>query len=465
MSRTLTLVLLAISCVAISAGCAASETRAQSASSETIVSEGVTRNYLLYEPTSLPAGKVALMIALHGGFGSPQGMESLTGFDELADKDRFIVAYPEAESGIWHLGCCNAERSSPDDVDFISALIAHLVRTANVDPNRVYVTGFSVGAGMAYRLACELSSQIVGMGSVGGYEYLSKPCAPEHPVTIYEIHGTRDYFGGSCGGKTETNEGCHFGQQGYEPSVREVNAQWRGFDGCTPEHSTTSFTATLAVTRETWEGCMASSAVRLDVITEGSHCWPGPSATGCSTYSASEALWSFLSAHPRPPGKTPEEEGEEEERKQREEEQRREEEQERGREKERERESPGGGKSSETNSPPGGGGSPGGSGSTSATVGGPASVGGGDATRGSRSAKRVTRRCRVPFLLGRSARVARRLVAHSGCLLGVVSRERRRPTGGALLVRSQRPGGGSLHATRTKVYITLGAAPRNHRHG
>ena len=96
------------------------------------------------------------MVALHPGTGAAaSGMETLTGYDALAEEKGFVVAYPDSQNGGWHIGCCTAERRSADDLEFIDAMIEHLISTANVDPRRVYVTGFSVGAYMAYRMACE----------------------------------------------------------------------------------------------------------------------------------------------------------------------------------------------------------------------------------------------------------------------------------------------------------------------
>jgi polyhydroxybutyrate depolymerase len=430
--------LLAIVCAVAVSGCASSVTSADTASTQTLVSGAVTRSYLLYQPASPPAGKPALMIALHAGYSSAAAMESLTGFDGLADKDGFVVAYPEAENGIWHLGCCDAERESPDDVEFISALIDHLVATANIDPARVYVTGFSVGAGMAYRLACELSSQVVGMGSVGGYEYLSKPCAPQHPVTIYEIHGTKDYYGGSCGGTTESDEGCGFGDTGYIPSVLQLNAQWRGADGC----PTTALASTFgAIAEQTWEPCLEGSGVRLDTIENGTHCWP--TTTTCGDFDASLAFWNFLSSHPRPaaagggevPGKeTPS-----------------------GNETPSDKVTQPGGEAPAATTTPSGGGS--GAGASTDAPSTPAAAGGvsdwSPASKPASATQGTARRCRVPALLGKTESAARRLLLRAGCRVGTVTRL---VGGGAAggVVRLQHPGVGAKLRAGTRVSFTLG---------
>ena len=65
--------------------------------------------------------------------------------------------------------CCGyAHRQNVDDVGFISALIEELVADYQVDPSRVSVTGFSNGAMMTFRLACELSGKIAAAAPYAG---------------------------------------------------------------------------------------------------------------------------------------------------------------------------------------------------------------------------------------------------------------------------------------------------------
>jgi polyhydroxybutyrate depolymerase len=262
----------------------------------TIVVGGVTRTYTLVQPVAPAGRRVPLLIVLEGAFSSGPQTEAMTGFDAIAERRQFDVAYPEPLAGIWHLGCCDAVRKSRDDVVFISRLISRLTADASVDPTRVYVAGFSIGAALAYRLACELSPQVAGIGSVGGFQYLSNPCHPKRPVSVIEIHGTNDYYGGSCGGQTQTNKGCSFGQPGYEPSVLELNAQWRKLDSC-PSHTASRVRGGLSSL--TASRCGHGTGVRVYTIQGGGHCWPAVGATDCLSFDASLAIWSFLSAHHR----------------------------------------------------------------------------------------------------------------------------------------------------------------------
>ena len=58
-------------------------------------------------------------------------------------------------------GCCGyAVEKNIDDVGYIREVIDIIVKKYKVDENRVYVTGWSDGGYMSFRLACELSDKI-----------------------------------------------------------------------------------------------------------------------------------------------------------------------------------------------------------------------------------------------------------------------------------------------------------------
>ena len=102
-----------------------------------------------------------------------------------------------------------------------TAALDQLEAAACVDPARVFVTGVSNGGGPTARLACDLSGRLAGVASVaGGYRTL-RPCTPERPLPVLEIHGTADQVF-PYGGKPRD----------YKASVRRWLGQWRRIDGC-----------------------------------------------------------------------------------------------------------------------------------------------------------------------------------------------------------------------------------------
>ncbi len=164
--------------------------------------DGSTRTYHLYVPRSLPDRAVPLLVALHGGLGSGTQFEQNTDFDGLAEANRFIVVYPDGtptgygpDRLVWNAGgCCGwaeASRNNVDDVAFIGALIGHLESTYRIDPHRVFVTGHSNGALLAFALACQLSPMVDAIAVQAG-ALMEPSCHPAAPVSVMEIHGTDD---------------------------------------------------------------------------------------------------------------------------------------------------------------------------------------------------------------------------------------------------------------------------------
>ena len=301
MKRPILRCLMVLAAIAAVVSACGSASALSSQSTNMTLGSNPVRSYILYKPAHLKAG-APLLIVLHGGGSTDSAMEGLSQFDPVADAHGFLVAYPDAmDPGVfgrdtgWQLGCCDTYNRATTDFHFFSSLVSHLAQTEHIDTHRVYMVGFSLGAAMTYRVACQTSSLLAGMASVGGFEYVSKPCKPSNPLAVYEIHGTNDYFGGSCGGKTQTDAGCGLGDPGYEPSVVQTNAQWRRIDGCS---SAVQTTRSGSVYRRLWANCSGSSRVQLDEITGGSHCWPHLPAAGrsaCGNYNASNDIWLFLS--------------------------------------------------------------------------------------------------------------------------------------------------------------------------
>jgi polyhydroxybutyrate depolymerase len=149
---------------------------AAATTSASIDIDGRTRTYLLHTPPGYDRHRrTALVLVLHGATQSPDGAERMSGMSALADREKFLVAYPGGTGRLsrvptWNAGnCCGyALTHKVDDVAFIRALIDKLEHDYPVDPKRVYIAGISNGAMMSYRLACELSDKIAAITPVEG---------------------------------------------------------------------------------------------------------------------------------------------------------------------------------------------------------------------------------------------------------------------------------------------------------
>ncbi|CAB4760114.1 unannotated protein [freshwater metagenome] len=275
--------------------------------------DGRTRTYRVYVPSSLVAGQPApLLVALHGGLGSSAQFEENSGFDALAEANRFVVVYPDGIGSrpdgtgpqTWNGGyCCGpAARDRVDDVGFIRRLLDALGTELNLDPARIYAAGHSNGAIMAYRLACELADRIVAIGVQAGSLGVDT-CTPARPVSVIHLHGTADTNHPIDGGAGNGVAGVAF-----RPARAAVEAL-AAADGCAaiPVAATVPSNRDLAVT--TWTACRSGTEVRYVIVEGATHAWMGhPAASAAGEafvgepyrgFDASRAIWSFLAAHPR----------------------------------------------------------------------------------------------------------------------------------------------------------------------
>lgn len=232
---------------------------------KSLVSNGVERSYRILAPTVDGDPKLPMLIMMHGWGFSPELSQVAIGYDEFALANHFISVFPEGVGLSWNAGACcwPANYLGVDDVQFISDLIDDVAASYRLDRARVYASGISNGAEMAYRLACERPDLIAAVGSVAGT--LLQTCTPGRPVPVIEIHGTADWLLPYDGGWDI------FGNPviGAPATV----GFWAGANGCDANKKTTFSSAD--VTCEQYKACMAGAAVELCTVNGGGHNWPG----------------------------------------------------------------------------------------------------------------------------------------------------------------------------------------------
>lgn len=134
---------------------------------------------------------VPLVFALHGSGGNALDFKETSGWNKLQDEHNFVAVYINGIDNDWNGGnCCGANVGIVDDISYVRKVFNEIVSSYNVDRSRVFVTGFSSGGIMAYRLGCELSDIVTGIGVGSGS--LGVDCLPEHPVSLIHIHGSGD---------------------------------------------------------------------------------------------------------------------------------------------------------------------------------------------------------------------------------------------------------------------------------
>lgn len=289
-----------LSCIFVLSG--AAQSHAVESQEYHLTVDGLDRTYLLYRPRSLTQTPAPLVIFLHGGFGSGEQGEKSYGWDEAADKKGFVVAYPDGLKRAWNAGgiCCGQPaKESIDDLAFLTHLISSISQKISIDPKRVYLSGMSNGAAMAYRYACEGSYPIAAIGSVSGS--LAFACKPQRAVSIMEIHGKEDEnipFNGGVGTKGVT--------QVPWLGVPQTLNLFRQAAGCQPAASRQE--GTLEITTSL---CAGNHEVTVIGVAGAGHQWPGAQSMRrlglmfqpdppSTALSATATLWSFFESHPAP---------------------------------------------------------------------------------------------------------------------------------------------------------------------
>jgi len=165
-----------------------------------ITSDGV-RSYELYVPQGIPANtRVPMVVLLHGYTGTPELIENAVRMKAVLDDKKWIGVYPLGEGLIansWNgAGCCPGAYHK--DTDFLKGITTAISAAMCVDTDNVFAAGFSNGAFMTHRLACEAGLNAQGKPLFKAYVThsgllgLDFPCTPQYKVPSLSFHGTAD---------------------------------------------------------------------------------------------------------------------------------------------------------------------------------------------------------------------------------------------------------------------------------
>ncbi len=254
---------------------------------------GLARSYLLHVQAGIdPLKPVPVVFAFHGFGGNPADEENRSGFDPVADTNHFLVVYPtgSGDDNSWNAGsCCGVHNSAidnkVDETAFVRQMLADLGASFRIDPKRVYAMGFSNGAALAYRLACEMSDTIAAIAAYSAPMFYDA-CQPQQPVAVMHVHGLADFIAPFDGGTSSFDSTLVF------PQVKDSIATWVRLDGCTggPQVETLKD----VITHTVYAACQGGTAVELYAIEYLEHDVP-PSSTF-----PPERVWDFFAAHPKP---------------------------------------------------------------------------------------------------------------------------------------------------------------------
>ncbi len=269
----------------------------------TIVSSGITREFIVLSPKRDCGSKQPVIFVFHGGGGVADEAESVSPFADQARQNPSIVVYPNAIEKSWNDGRINAEGeliSKSDDVQFVRDLLALFAGTGKADMSRVYSTGHSNGGTLTLRLACELADKFAAFVSNAAAlpVALRDSCSPARPVSLLMVNGTLDTFmpyeGGM--GSSPTSQGLNLGARmsvedtlalfrnasncSASPTVASVSDRDRLYGGraqaqCNPfPNQATRNELNKADPRTMYGQCAQNASVELIRVEGGGHTWP-----------------------------------------------------------------------------------------------------------------------------------------------------------------------------------------------
>jgi polyhydroxybutyrate depolymerase len=277
-------------------GCPEPETALQDAS---IARGTLNRTFHFYVPTRYDSSDpLPLVVVLHRFTESGPQMAAMTGFNEVAEREGFIVVYPEAILRTYNAFMDTA----PSDAQYVLAVVDEMERRFSIDPARRYLTGASNGGFLTYRLLAEAPGVFAAAAPTMATlpVELAAQMDPADAIPVLLIHGTADPI---VRYDAEIVFAGRFVELYDAPGTAAFFAERNGC-GAAPEQKelpdiVPGDDTTVVVSR--YEGCGEASVVAYTVV-GGGHTWPGGNrilpriVTGKMNqdFDATETIWGFF---------------------------------------------------------------------------------------------------------------------------------------------------------------------------
>ena len=234
---------------------------------------GVQRSYILHAPSGLD--NPPLVLNIHGFNMSASSEQGYTQMDKIADRDKFIVVYPDAlpnssNQQSWDL-------TGNNDYTFLLAIIDTVDKKYQIDRSRIYACGFSQGGFMSFQLACRYSDIFAAIAPTSGLITMGGggACTLKRPLSMRLTFGTDDVA--------------------TPAQFMQCVTTWLALDSCPSTPVITrpypASNPNSVVTRIYYGPCAQGTEVIADSIHTGQHEWPMNTSDRINN---SEETWAFL---------------------------------------------------------------------------------------------------------------------------------------------------------------------------
>lgn len=214
-----------------------------SAKADDITVNGTRRNYQVYAPKNL-GSKRPLLISCHGMNQDAAYQRNMLQIESVADTAKFVTVFPNGIDKSWDLG-------GDKDLNFMKAIIEEMVKKYDIDRNKIYLSGFSMGGMFTYFAMNRMADVFAAFAPISGYPMWGASFTSSRPVPIIHTHGTAD-------------DVVNFG------GVASVLAGWVKRNGCPTTAKVTKPYRASHITRHVWgPGTNGVEVVLMEMANKG----------------------------------------------------------------------------------------------------------------------------------------------------------------------------------------------------